>query len=88
MSRNIKKVSEGCKENLLLQRFTSMLHEQADSCGCCVELGHFILLNDFPEAADVRVDRNTFKLGKKTKMWLFKEQDATLPNFRLGILRP
>lgn len=65
-----------------------MLHEQADGCGCCVELGHFILLNDFPETADMRVDWNTFKLGEKTKTWLFKPKEATSPNFPLNILLP
>lgn len=71
------KVPRGGKGDLLLQRFTSILHEQADGCGCCVELGDFILLNDLPEAADVRVNRNTFKLGKKTKTRLLKQNKRT-----------
>lgn len=49
---------------LLLQRFPSVLHQQADGCRSCVELGHFVLLNDLPEPADMRVNRNTFELEK------------------------
>lgn len=71
------KAPRGGKGDLLLQRFTSILHEQADGCGCCVELGDFILFNDLPEAADVRVDGNTFKLGKKTETRLLKQNKRT-----------
>lgn len=57
---------------LLLQWLSSVLHQQADGCWSCIELGHFILLNDLPEAADMRVDWNTFKLKKKkhTRVYL------------------
>lgn len=50
---------------LLLQWLSSVLHQQADGCWSCIELGHFILLNNLPEAADMRVNWNTFKLEKK-----------------------
>lgn len=47
---------------LLLQRFPSVFHQQTDGGGSCVKFGHFVLLNNFPEPADMRVHRNTFKL--------------------------
>lgn len=42
-----------------------MLHQQPDSCGCCVELGHFVLVNDAPHSPDVRVGGDTFKLSRR-----------------------
>ena len=38
------------------------LHECPDSGRSCVELIHFMVLNDLPEAAVVRVCRDTFEL--------------------------
>lgn len=40
----------------------SKLHEQADSCGCCVELGHLVLVHDAPQAAHIRVCGDPLKL--------------------------
>lgn len=43
-------------------RLISKLHEQADSCRCCVELGHLVLVHNAPHAAHVRVCGDTLKL--------------------------
>lgn len=51
--------------DLLLQRFLAVLHQHADGGGGSVKLGHSVLLNDLPEAADVRVDGNAFKLDHR-----------------------
>lgn len=48
--------------DLLLQRFTPVLHQQADGCGSCVELAHFVLFDDLPEPSDVGVHRDPLKL--------------------------
>lgn len=43
-------------------RLISKLHEQADGCGCCIELGHLVLIHDAPQAAHIRVCGNPLKL--------------------------
>lgn len=63
---------------LLLQWFPSVLHQQADGCRSCVELGHFVLLNNLPEPADMRVNWNTFKLEKTHTHMHHKEEWQTL----------
>lgn len=49
----------------LFHRFISKLHESSYSCGGRVELAHFVLLDDFPEPASVRIRRYTLKLKYK-----------------------
>ena len=43
-------------------RLISKLHEQADGRGCCIELGHLVLIHDAPQAAHIRVCGNPLKL--------------------------
>lgn len=43
-------------------RLVSKLHEQADSCRCCVKLGHLVLVHNTPHAAHVRVRGDPLKL--------------------------
>lgn len=54
-------------------RLISKLHEQADSCRCCVELGHLVLVHNTPHAAHVRVCRDPLKLTpvKAGHSWSF-----------------
>lgn len=39
------------------------LHQQPDGCGCRVELGHLVLVNDTPHSPSIRVGGDTFKLS-------------------------
>lgn len=72
-----------------VDRLISKLHKQADSCGCCVELGHLVLVHDAPQAAHIRVCGNPLKL---TPMKAGHSQSfPTVPHFlchspRLSIL--
>lgn len=50
---------------LLLDRFIAILHEKADGSGCCVELGHLVLVNDTPHAANIWVNGEPFKLSRR-----------------------
>lgn len=54
-------------------RFLSKLHEQTDSCGCCVELGHLVFLHNAPQAAHIWVCGDPLKLTpmKARHFWSF-----------------
>jgi len=47
----------------LFDRLLPTLHQQPDGCGCRVELGHLVLVNDTPHSPSVRVGGDTFKLS-------------------------
>lgn len=42
-----------------------VLHQQPDSCGCCVELGHLVLVNNTPHSPNIWVGGDTFKLSRR-----------------------
>lgn len=49
----------------LFDRLLPMLHQQPDGCGCCVELGHLVLVNNAPHSPNIRVGGDTFKLSRR-----------------------
>lgn len=49
----------------LFDRLVPVLHQQADGCGCCVELGHLVLVHHAPHAPHLRVGGDTFKLSRR-----------------------
>jgi len=49
----------------LFDRLLPVLHQQPDGCGCCVELGHLVLVNNAPHSPNVRVGGDTFKLTRR-----------------------
>lgn len=51
--------------SLLGDKRVIVFHESPDGSRRCVELGHFVFLNDGPESASIRKKWHSFKLGKK-----------------------
>lgn len=49
----------------LFDGLLAVLHQQPDGRGCCVELGHLVLVNDAPHSADIWVGGDTFKLSRR-----------------------
>lgn len=49
----------------LFDGLLAVLHQQPDGRGCCVELGHLVLVNDAPHSPDIWVGGDTFKLSRR-----------------------
>lgn len=60
--------------HLLFDRLLAVLHQQPDGRGCCVELGHLVLINDTPHSANIWVGRDTFKLSRR------QSSDTAIPH--------
>lgn len=49
----------------LFDGLLAVFHQQPDGRGCCVELGHLVLVNDAPHSPNIRVGGDTFVLSRR-----------------------